>query len=259
MTKKKLKGGNKKRKVGRPRKWPPKQKRPVGRPRENYEFHEARELVRNEGLRSVGEYAKWWEFNKPAMIPKRPDRAYKKDWQGWGDFLGVNNPFPFIRKKFRPYKEARAFAQQLGFTSKQQWIEYAKSEKKPIDIPSRPDLVYRDRGEWFTWKDFLGSDLVSRKRNFDESDPILFIIQNTDVPSNVYQIGITIEGKTAILQAQKQFDFAIVGLYHCDINLDWQSIAKKYGSSWEGAEDEFLIPNVHEFIFDVSQYTSPLK
>jgi hypothetical protein len=233
--------------------------RKVGRPRKCFEFYEARELVRQENLSSVKQYEKWWKLNLPARIPKRPDRAYKNEWQGWNDFLGSTNPFPCVRKNFRSFKEARAFAHQLRFNTKAQWIEYAKSDKKPKDVPSRPDLVYRE--EWFTWKDFLGVDIPSVKRNIEETDAIFFIIKNSGRPNNVYQLGITMEGKRTIMDAQRQRGFDIVGLYYCDLSFGWKSIADECGREyWEsGVKGEYMIPNISEFIFQIGDFVETLS
>lgn len=226
----------------------------VGRPRVNLEFHEARELVRNENISSVAQYRKWWQLNTPAKIPKRPDRAYKNEWAGWNDFLGSNNPFPCVKRKFRPFREARSFVQQLGLKNKAEWWEYAKSSRKPSDIPSRPDLIYRN--DWFTWKDFIGADVASVKRNIEEADAIFFIIQNAGRPHNVFQMGITLEGKQAILQAQYQHRFRIVGMFYCEIEFNWIDFAEEHGRKyWDsGRNDEYMIPNINDFVFQISDF-----
>lgn len=231
----------------------------VGRPRVNLEFYEARELVRQENIQSVGQYRKWWLYNTPAKIPKRPDRAYKKEWQGWGDFLGCNNEFPFVKKKVRPFKEARSYVQQLGLKNKHEWTAYAKTDKKPVDIPSRPDLIYRD--DWFTWKDFLGADIASVKRNIETSDAIFFIIQRKGRPSNVYQLGITLEGKQAVLDASVQEQFRIIGLYYAEIDVPWEQVARSCGKQfWDtGRRDEYLLPNISDFIFRIEEYVEPIR
>ena len=228
--------------------------RKVGRPRVNLEFREARELVRNENISSVAQYKKWWLYNTPAKIPKRPDRAYKADWEGWNNFLGSNNPFPCVKRKFRPFTEARSFVQQLGFNTKAEWWEYAKSSRKPSDIPSRPDLIYRE--DWFTWRDFIGADVASVKRNLDVANAVFFIIQNAGRPTNVYQFGVTLEGKETIFQAQNKQRFRIVGLFYCDIGFEWNSFAENLGRKyWDsGRHDEYMIPNMNDFIFQIGDF-----
>lgn len=231
----------------------------VGRPRVNHEFHEARELVRNEGISSVGQYSKWWTLNLPALIPKRPDRAYKKEWVSWSDFLGSKNIFPFIKKTFRPFEEARTFAQQLALNTKTEWIKYAKSSSKPEDIPSRPDLYYRK--DWFTWKDWLGADIASIKRNIEASPAVFFIIQNYGRPNNVYQFGITMEGKETVIRAQSQQKFRIIQLFHCDIGFNWSIFAEKLGKNyWESdRKDEYVITNINDFILQIHDFVEKIR
>ncbi len=230
-----------------------------GRPRVNFEFHEARELVRNEQLRSVIQYKKWWALNTPAKIPKRPDRAYKNEWLGWSDFLGTDNPFPCVKRSFRPFKEARSFVHQLGIKNKDEWFEYTKSGRKPEDIPSRPDLIYRE--EWFTWKDFWGADIPSVKRNIDLAEAVFFIIQNSGRPHNVFQMGITLEGVQTVIQAQATHRFRIVGMFYCDIGFDWQSIANRLGRQYLdlGRSDEYMIRNINEFIFHIEDHVERVR
>lgn len=237
----------------------PSEYKPFGPKRKNYEFEKARELVRAESLGSIGQYKKWWKLNTPARIPKRPDRAYKKDFISWNDFLGNNNPFPCIKKKFRSYEDARKFATQLGFKTKTQWLEYAKSGRRPKDIPSRPDVTYKK--DWFTWKEFLGADQSVAIRNPSKAEGIFFIIRNTGRPHNVFQMGVTVEGLPTIQYAQRQYGFDIVKLYHCDADFDWIRYAEQMGNIyWEsGIKNEYTIPNIAAFMSLIEEHVYPLR
>lgn len=237
----------------------PKQKNKVGRPRTNLEFKEARELVRNENIQSVAQYRRWWLLNTPAKIPKRPDRAYKNEWQGWNDFLGSNNPFPCVKRSFRPFKEARSYVQQLGFRNKDEYIAYAKTSKKPVDIPSRPDLIYRN--DWFTWSDFIGANIASVKRNIATADAIFFVINNYGRPRNVFQFGITMDSVQDIKRAQQINKFKIISLSYCNLEFGWKDFAEEYGRQyWEaGRSDEYLIPNINDFLFQISDFVEFIR
>ena len=228
--------------------------RSVGRPRVNLEFYEARELIRNENISSVGQYKKWWALNTPAKIPKRPDRAYKNQWVSWNNFLGSNNPFPCVKRSFRGFIEARTFVQQQALDTKGEWWEYCKSGKKPEDIPARPDLIYGD--DWFTWRDWLGADISAVKRNVEAADGVFFILNNSGRPNNVYQLGITLEGIETVKRAQLEQQFRIIGMFYCDISFGWQSIVEELGRHYldAGRSDEYIIPNVHEFIFQIGDF-----
>ncbi len=90
----------------------------------------------------------------PADIPRTPRNAYRDHWQGWGDWLGTGNVAPF-RKIFRPFVEARAFARTLGLRTGEDWNVWSRSPgNRPPDIPSSPEIVYRDQG-FTTYRDFL--------------------------------------------------------------------------------------------------------
>ena len=151
------------------------------------------------------------------------------------------------------------FAQQLALSNKLEWIEYAKSDLKPDDIPSRPDLIYRD--DWFTWKDFLGADIASVKRNVEKADAVFFIIHVHGRPNNVFQFGITLEGVETIIQSQASQGFRIVGLFYCDIGFGWESFADTYGRRYLdfGRNNEYVIPNINDFIFQIGDFVETIS
>jgi len=102
-------------------------------------FAEARILVRRLGLKSKRDYRK----NRPENLPSTPSKTYKKDWAGWEDFLGTDNPL-------LPFAEARALARGLGFKNRQHY-----HKNRPANLPSSPHATYKS--EWISWGDFLGT------------------------------------------------------------------------------------------------------
>jgi hypothetical protein len=52
-----------------------------------------------------------------------------------GDWLGTGYIASRLRK-FRPFKEAKVYVHSLGLKSKEAYAKYAKSGKKPMDIPA---------------------------------------------------------------------------------------------------------------------------
>jgi hypothetical protein len=91
---------------------------------------------------------------KPHDIPATPQTVYADaGWAGFGDWLGAR-----IRRHggWRPFKAARAFVHGLKLKNNKEWVAYARSGKKPHDIPKRPDLVYADSG-WVSLGDWLGT------------------------------------------------------------------------------------------------------
>ena len=65
-------------------------------------------------------------------------------------------------KKWRPFVEARAYAQaQQLKTGQRGWKAWIKEGKKPTDIPSNPCQVYKNDG-WKGYGDWLGSGVGPR-------------------------------------------------------------------------------------------------
>jgi formylglycine-generating enzyme required for sulfatase activity len=54
-------------------------------------FQEAREIARSRNLTSLIEWQKFCTSGeKPENIHSHPDQRYKKEWKGWGDWLGTD-------------------------------------------------------------------------------------------------------------------------------------------------------------------------
>ena len=65
--------------------------------------------------------------------------------------------------KYRSFKEARKFARSLKLITHEDWKKYAKSGKKPANIPATPNNVYKNKG-WVSWPDFLGYEPKRKKK-----------------------------------------------------------------------------------------------
>jgi hypothetical protein len=216
-------------------------------------YEEARAIVRAEVLKSSVEYRKWWLDNRPSRIPKNPNRAYHAVWQGWGDYLGTNNPFPCVRRKFRPYAEARAWAHTLGLTNKAQWFDYIRAGKPvPADVPRRPDIYYQKTKEWLTWKSYLGYKVADRVAVISETDHIIYIVQYQELPTNVYTIGITNEGKSGIITRSQELGFRIIAGYYHDKQSDWMSKISKYIRPYHVGNTNFICNNIAEVLSELS-------
>jgi hypothetical protein len=138
-------------------------------------FEEARDFVHTLGLKNE---AQWKEYcrsgEKPVDIPANLKGVYGDEWQGMGNWLGTGR-IANQHKVFTSFEEAREFVRSLGLKSAEEWYAYAKSDKKPDDIPFNPDQVYtrkqkgvitditenidvdtEEQGEWRGWADWLG-------------------------------------------------------------------------------------------------------
>jgi hypothetical protein len=146
-------------------------------------FNEARAFARKLGLKSGAE---WHEFCKgnlrekgalPSDIPAHPSGTYASlGWAGYGDWLGTGNVAPSLRK-YRPFKEARAFVRRLGLKSGDEWTKFCKGSlpekgKLPEDISGSPHRTYSDQG-WLGMGDWLGTETVAthmrQYRPFEEA------------------------------------------------------------------------------------------
>ena len=125
--------------------------------REYRSFDDARAYVHGLGLKSLIEWRNYCKSGKkPDDIPSKPQRTYAKTgWAGWGDWLGTGTVAPQLRR-FRSFKEARAFVRGLGLKSETEWYAYCRSGKKPDDIPTNARRVYADTG-WAGMRDWLGT------------------------------------------------------------------------------------------------------
>jgi hypothetical protein len=117
-------------------------------------FSKARAFVRSLGLKSWSDWSRFCKSRKkPDDIPAYPNHVYAHDgWSGIGDWLGTGKVRP---GHFRPFNKARAFARGLGLKSGAEWKEYCKSERRPLDIPIKPDSAYATQG-WSGMGDWLG-------------------------------------------------------------------------------------------------------
>lgn len=137
-------------------------------------FPEAREFVRQLGLRSMEQWKKYCRGElpgykpKPDDIPAYPYDTYKgKGWTSVGDWLGTGSVATFLRR-YRPFAKAREFVRQLGLRDFGEWKKYCKGEipghrAKPDDIPANPYQAYKDKG-WTSVGDWLETDNVAFSR-----------------------------------------------------------------------------------------------
>jgi hypothetical protein len=124
-------------------------------------FEEAREYARSLNLDSVTSWNNFTESKKrPSNIPANPETTYKKDWQGWGDFLGTGKMIRKRQKKelqYLPYEKARQYVRTLNIKGQKEWIKYVKTDKRPANIPSAPYNYY---DEWKGYADWLGTKRI---------------------------------------------------------------------------------------------------
>lgn len=222
-----------------------------GRKRTCYTYEEASQIVKMEGISSSKEYEKWWRLNRPCRMPKRPDRAYKNYKFKWSHFLGVVNKFPTKKIKFRSFEECKSYAKSLNLNNMTEWFKYCKSGNKPNDIPTRPDIVYRKKQEWLSWKDFLGYDVTDKVQKLIKAQRrIFYIIKFMDRPQNVYKFGITNTDIEKIKSSAILDNFKIIKLFYADdLQFDWsKKLSNNLSAYTYGENDEYIVPNIAQVI-----------
>jgi superfamily II DNA or RNA helicase len=126
-------------------------------------FVEARKFVQSLELKSAKR--DWTAYctsgQKPIDIPSGPDDVYKKEWKGWGDWIGTGY-ISSHKRTYRSFQEARQHTQSLGLNSENEWKQYCRSGKKPSDIPNAPSAVYKSK--WKGMGDWLGTGFVALSR-----------------------------------------------------------------------------------------------
>ena len=107
-------------------------------------FEEARKFVRSLDLKKENEWRVYCKSGKkPADIPATPAGVYKnKGWTGMGDWLGTGY-VANQKRQYRPFKEARKYAQSLKLKSRKEWHKLAVTGNLPNDIPSDPYNAYK--------------------------------------------------------------------------------------------------------------------
>jgi len=133
-------------------------------------FDDAKQFAQSLQLKNSDEWRVICKSGKkPDDIPASPNKVYKKEWKGFGDWLGTGNT---QTKKFRDIIEAKKFVQTIGIKSAKEWQEYCTSGKKPDDIPSKPQEHFKNKG-WKGWGEFLGTGRIADQnksfRSFDDA------------------------------------------------------------------------------------------
>lgn len=224
-----------------------------------YTYEEAKQRIQAEGVKSSGEYMDWYKLSHPARMPSSPEDHYKRKgtWVNWNDFLGNNNTYPYFpKKRFRPYKEAKAYAHSKGFATVPEWIAFCKAGNVPEDIPHRPDVAYYKTGDWFSWREFLGPKckLEMGKAIQDIAEHVLYILQVPHPTLRLYRIGVTVGGQSSIDDAVRKNNLRFIDSYIIEKDFDWKSFIAGYGEEdWE-RPGTYSIKNINDLIFDLSRY-----
>ena len=87
-----------------------------------------------------------------------------------------------ISRRHNSFVKVRKFVHSLNLKSQNEWYAYCKSGKKPENIPSTPNRIYKD--EWVSWGDFLGTNYIQQqKRNYLSYNDARKIIKKLEIKS----------------------------------------------------------------------------
>ena len=118
-------------------------------------FEEARAFVQALGLKNQAEWKAYYKSGqKPSDIPSNPNRTYKGEFLGFGDWLGTGTKATQERK-YLSFEEARAYVQSLGLKTGDEWKRYSHSDQRPAAIPTAPRHVYAT--QFISMEDWLGT------------------------------------------------------------------------------------------------------
>lgn len=142
-------------------------------------YDDAKDLVCNLGVSSKLEYrSRFKGLSKKLLIPSDPEGYYKnKGWVCWSSFLNTNNNVRFV-DKFNlsnrlalSYEDSKKYLYNLlvdidkncKINSSKSYSNFTKTDEF-MEVHSkylyaRPDSVYKNRGEWLGWRDYLSIDL----------------------------------------------------------------------------------------------------
>ena len=146
-------------------------------------FEEAKMFIHGLNLKNQNEWREYCKSNnKPNRIPANPNTVYKNDgWVNMGDWLGTGN-LSNRDKKFRSFKEARQFVQNLKLKSIDEWLIFANSPQMPSDIPIYPAKPYKTKG-WINWADWLGKNTFQGNKDKMSFEQAREFVRNLNLKS----------------------------------------------------------------------------
>lgn len=98
----------------------------------------------------------------------------------------------------------------------------------------------------------MGVHVTDRVAALGETDNIIYVIKYPELPSNVYTIGITNEGKSGILERQRQYGFSIVAGYYHDNTSNWFAKIEPFLRQYHVGDKNFICYNINDVLSTLS-------
>ncbi|MGZ8924306.1 MAG: hypothetical protein ACXW2E_00350 [Nitrososphaeraceae archaeon] len=216
-------------------------------------YEDAKEFVRGEMIPSRKKYHEWWDRHKPKAVPKFPYRTYR-EWTSWNDFLGTSNHFGIkAARSWRNMEEAALWVHRLRLENYVSWMAYCKINKLPVDIPTRPDLVYK---KWKSWNHWLGNKPVEALQAVRDAQKlhIYFIVHEKGVPENVFTFGVDTIGPSNFKERWQHEKFDIIKLFWYDAEkvTTIDHIVTTFSTPYLANDKQRICPNVWEILWYLS-------
>lgn len=126
-------------------------------------FDEAKKIAQSLKLKNVNEWRVYCKSDKkPINMPASPHKTYKNTgWISYGDWLGSGTISNF-NIEYLPFIKARKYVQSLKLKSTAEWFNYCKSVNRNPNIPTNPNVIYKNSG-WVNMGDFLGNGKIANQ------------------------------------------------------------------------------------------------
>lgn len=112
-------------------------------------YEEVKKFARENNIKNNVE---WNNFKRrPIDIPKKVNRVYSNQWNGWYDFLGAGRK-RIKWEKIISFEKAKSYLKEKNLTFVD-WKNYSNSEDFPYFLPRYPKDAYRKK--WKGWENFL--------------------------------------------------------------------------------------------------------
>ena len=154
-------------------------------------FEEAKKYAQSLNFKTLADWLRHGNSkNFPKDIPITLRHTYKKEWKGWGDFLGTDNIAKQLRK-YRSYKEAKQYAQSLKLKNTNDWFKHARSKNFPKDIPINIAESYaKEFEDWYiflgkSWRSYEDAKKYARSLKFKNKREWLDHIKSKDFPKDI--------------------------------------------------------------------------
>jgi superfamily II DNA or RNA helicase len=115
-------------------------------------FNECKKIIHKLKLNTTKDWGDYSKSNRPKNIPSNPQRVFKNEWKGWGDWLGTNK-VANQNKEFLSFNEARKIVSKLKLKSLKDWQHWSKHHR-PSNIPCHPKKYkeYKGINHWLCIK-----------------------------------------------------------------------------------------------------------